>query len=187
MAGYQHNPRIVEVARSLPRLTELAEAGGLGAEMRALVEMMDRRDRDLEYRHLNPPSCRVYRTTNQPAPAVAFTTASFDAVRWDSTGGSMWNIAAPTAIVAPVDGVYSGTFYLFTSGAVGYGYVLKAGVFYAVAGLANSAANPSAEIDLKAGQIVTFQYYNGDAAAKNMLVGANYSIEASLTWLRPGV
>lgn len=192
MPGYLHSPRITEVERSLPGLTFLADHAGLGHEMRSLVEMMDRRDRDLEHRHLNPPSCRIYSTVGQVVGTATTSQIVFDGTRWDSTNGSMWQSASPSNLTAVVDGVYHALFhyYMDTAGAT-YAYIIK--YVAATAAYVTYAANSSnlgsvnTDIDMKAGDAATFWVRHNDGVNRNVLVAASYSPEASLTWMRPGV
>lgn len=191
MPGYVHSPRIADVERSLPGITRLVERAGLGAEMRALTEMMDRRDRDLELRHLNPPSCRVYRSTDQNLTALAFTALSFSALRWDSTNGGMWASGAPTVVVAPEDGVYAAGFGVSTNATV-YSLLINATIAgvvytYAATGGAGAASSLHTEIAMKKGDSVIFYVLNSDAVGRLGQALARSSMEAYLTWLRPGV
>lgn len=46
--GFLHSPRFSDVERSLPGISQAAESAGLGSELRALTEMLSRRELSLE-------------------------------------------------------------------------------------------------------------------------------------------
>ncbi len=193
MPGFVHSPRIADVERSVPGIAQAAEAAGLGAELRALVEMLDRRDRDIEQRHLNPPSCRLYANIDTPMPAATpLTYLPFTTVRYDSTGGAMWKATDATKIVAPFDGVYSVGANAYVAGAhwglAVYATAWGAQYYYAVdEHFAPGYAVVNTEVAMRAGDFVQISLPNATGVPTAAQTFRAVASEAWVTWLRPGV
>jgi hypothetical protein len=194
VAGYINNPRIADIERSIPGIAAAVNEAGLGAEMRSLVEMLDRRDRDIEQRHLNPPSCRVYRTSDLAMVSLANTYIPFDTVRWDSTAGGVWKVGDPTKLYAPAEGVYAVGASVLSSDGLDWGVFAYASAWGAEKNYAADRryapgyASVATEISMRAGDYFRVGIYNFEGVNRTSqhFAGQAVTMEAYLTWLRPG-
>jgi len=129
---------------------------------------------------------RVYRSTIQSVPNAAFTSMSFDTVRWDSSGH--WSVGSPTRLTCQVAGVYQVwgdlQYALSTTGGNRMALILLNG---AIRGASNAgsltvgSANPdiqaSALIQMNVGDYVELQAYHDSGGALNISASSGYQNE----------
>lgn len=100
-------PRYAEIARSLPSIMALAGKSGLDLEIASLVEMLDRKERDMESSLLfNAPAARVEKAAATALADSVLLYPSFTTLKWDTTNGQMWKSTAPTRLTAGASGIY---------------------------------------------------------------------------------
>lgn len=143
----------------------------------------------------NVPTCRVYRTTAQSIPNIAWTALSFDAERWD-TDTLHDNATNPSYLTCRTAGKYLVTFTagfaLNATGVRGYCFRVNGGSLQGVA-MANAMSGnahyggSTLIVDLAVGDFVECLVYQSSGGALTIDPAAMYSPEAQIAYIGPGL